>query len=351
MRYGMRIGRGAWVAGGGGVLMASTISALLYATMMLSAWVVATALGLIFSFVAYALQNTKSARRVQLAEPLRGSLDATALGALDSRTKVWAVYAVRDQFHYGIDPTKGEELLRLYSDREAQIARVAHFPDAARARSAAARLQQQGYSFAELLKLFPNNYTPGHGLDKRALPAPLSADLRAQAAELAHVVSARRAARRTRVPRTRPLEAQPIQPREPTIINPKERPMSKQKDTTQYTFDSQTMGKGRLVLALVKCYVRENPDAVFEDVRAAFPDELQADSPLQFTAGHRCVVARIDVLPSDARTRFFVDDGETIELKDGVIVVSREWNLFNIQNILRRARELGYEVAVASNSN
>jgi hypothetical protein len=57
--------------------------------------------------------------------PLKGSLDETALGALDGRTKVWAVYAVGDQFHHGIHPRKGDELLRLYPNRATEIARVA----------------------------------------------------------------------------------------------------------------------------------------------------------------------------------------------------------------------------------
>jgi hypothetical protein len=60
------------------------------------------------------LRRTKSAQRAQLAMPLKGSLDETALGALDGRTKVWAVYAVGDQFHHGIHPRNGDELLRLY---------------------------------------------------------------------------------------------------------------------------------------------------------------------------------------------------------------------------------------------
>jgi hypothetical protein len=119
--------------------------------------------------------------------------------------------------------------------------------------------------------------------------------------------------------------------------------MSEHKDRTQYTFDGQTMGKGRLVLALVKRFVRENPGRTFQDVQSAFPDQLQADSPIQFTK-QRCVIARLDELPSEASTRFFAADGETIELSDGVMVVSREWNLVNIQNILRRAQELGYQV-------
>lgn len=114
MRYGMRLGRRSWVTGGGGVLIAATLAGLLYVTMMVSAWVVATALGLLVGLVAYALQNTKSARRAQLAMPLKGSLDEAAPGVLDGRTKVWAVYAVGDQFHHGTHPRKGEELLRLY---------------------------------------------------------------------------------------------------------------------------------------------------------------------------------------------------------------------------------------------
>jgi hypothetical protein len=342
----MRLGRGSWVTGGGGVLIASTFAGLLYLTAMVSAWAVATALGLLFALLAYALRNTKSARRAQLAVPLRDSLDETVVGALDGRTKVWAVYAVGDQFHHGIYPKKGEELLCLYPDRVAQVARVALFADAARARSAAGRLQRQGYSFAELLSLFPNDFTPGHGLDRGAQPPPLPEAQRAPGVERADVVKAERAVSSKRdTPRTHPLEAAPAGPTEPTVVNPAEDQMRTRKDTTQYTFDGQTMGKGRLVLTLVKRYVHENPGVAFEDVRFAFPDGLQADSPIQFTK-QRCVVARLDDLSSAARKRFHVGDGETIELSDGVIVVSREWNRFNIQNILSRAQELGYAVAV-----
>lgn len=349
MRYGMRLGRRSWVTGGGGVLIAATFAGLLYLTMMVSAWVVATALGLLVGLGAYALQSTKSARRAQLAMPLRGSLDEAAPGVLDGRTKVWAVYAVGDQFHHGIHPRKGEELLRLYPDRAAQIARVALFADAARARSAAGQLQRQGYSFAELLSLFPNNFTPGRGLDQRVSPAPLPEIQDEPGVERADVVSAERAARdASDTPRTKPLEAVPTGPMEPTVANLAEDQVSTRMDTTQYTFEGQTMGKGRLVLALVKRYVRENPGVTFQDVRSAFPDELQAGSPIQFTK-QRCVVARLDDLSSVARKRFHVGDGETIELRDGVIVVSREWNRFNIQHILKRAQELGYAVAVAPN--
>lgn len=347
MRYGMRLGRGAWVTGGGGVLIASVFAGLVYAMIAISAWAVVTALGLVFSLTAYGLQRTKSARRAQLAMPLMGSLDETALGRLDGLPKVWAVYAVGNQFHHGIFPDRGVELLRLYPNRAAQIARVALFPDAARARSAATRLQRQGYSFAELVSLFPNNFTPGHGLDQQTPPAPLLEARHAQDVEHPDASNGRRTVSgRGDTPRTQPLAPPPGPPTEPAVVNAKAHQMNTHKDTTQYTFDGQTTGKGRLVLALVKRYVRDNPGVAFNDVRSAFPDELQADSPIQFTK-QGCVVARLDDLSSTARKRFHVSAADTVQLADAVIVVSREWNRFNVQNILRRAQELGYAVTVA----
>lgn len=305
MRFGMRMGSGSWVTGGGGVLATSAFLGLLHLAALLSAWVVFTSLGLLLGLLAYALRNTKSARRAQLAGLLKDKLDEAALGALDGRTKAWAVYAVGEQFHHGVHPKKGEELLRLYPDRAAHVARVALFADATRARSAAGQLQGLGYSCAELLSLFQKSLTPNQG----------------------------------------PLAAPPARSVAPTVVNSTEQQMSTQKDTTQYTFDGQTTGKARLVLALVKRHVREKPGLAFQDLRSAFPDELQAESPIQF-ARERGVVARLDDLSGVARKRFFVGDGETIDLSDGVVVVSREWNLFNIQSLLRRAKELGYAVAV-----
>ena len=118
------------------------------------------------------------------------------------------------------------------------------------------------------------------------------------------------------------------------------------RDRTQYAFDGRTMGKARLVLALVQRYAGEHPRVTFERLREAFPDNLQADSPLQFS-GMRCVVARLDRVPAGSTRRFYTADDERIVLCDAVAVVSREWNLHNIQNVLAHAERLGYEVAVA----
>jgi len=55
--------------------------------------------------------------------------------------------------------------------------------------------------------------------------------------------------------------------------------MSTDRDYTQYTFDGQTSGKGRLVLALVQRYLRDNPGATFSDLRAVFPEQPASRQP------------------------------------------------------------------------
>ncbi len=154
MRYGRRA---RW---GPGAFFAPTLGGLLCLALLAWMWAAFVALWFIVGVAAVVAQNTKSARREQLAKPLKRSLNETIVGALQGRTRIWALYVVGDEFHHGLHPRKGEDLARLYPDRAAQIARVALFPDAASARSAAATLQRQGYSCAELRSLFPNDYTP-----------------------------------------------------------------------------------------------------------------------------------------------------------------------------------------------
>jgi hypothetical protein len=114
-----------------------------------------------------------------------------------------------------------------------------------------------------------------------------------------------------------------------------------QRDYTKYRFQGQSLGKGRLVLALVRRYVADHPMGTFAELVKVFPPSLQAVSPLQFS-GVRTVVARIEDVPEQEASRFFLGQGETISLADGEVAVSREWNLVNIQNVLAQAQTLGY---------
>jgi hypothetical protein len=322
MRYGMRVGRRSWVTGGGGVLVASLLSDILRATLFGAIYVVRAACLLAVELGAVGLaahhayrtrRNAVAIRKAQLVAPLRGSVSVAAAASVPSATKLWAVYVVGNDFHHGVFPKRKAELMQLYPERAGEIAQVAFFPDPARARSAATQLQRMGFSYREFSALFPEIDTP---------PRQSAA-----------------------VEQRKPSTSLPDANAPTQTIETKEPIMSTGRDFTQYTFDGQKFGKGRLVLALVKRYVQDNPDAAFNDVRAAFPDHLQADSPTQFSEERR-VVARFKDLPHAAQRRYFVGDGETIALRDCVAVVSREWNLGNIQNVLKAAQQLGYKVEV-----
>lgn len=112
------------------------------------------------------------------------------------------------------------------------------------------------------------------------------------------------------------------------------------RDQSKYIFQGLTMGKAPLVRALVKRYVLENPSITFDKLRAVFPDSLQTENSTGQFARARCVVMRLADVPQEYSHRF----DEQVPLADGIVAISREWNIGNIQNVLAKARELGYEV-------
>jgi hypothetical protein len=166
MRFGMRLGRRSWVTGGGGggVLVASLLSDILRATLIGAIYAVRTAcllavqlgaLGFATHHAYRTRRNAVATRRDQLVPLLPGLVSTAAAQSASSGIKIWGVYVVGDDFHYGVHPTKGSELRQLYPDRTSEIARVALYPDVVRARSVASRLQRMGFSYRELLSLAP----------------------------------------------------------------------------------------------------------------------------------------------------------------------------------------------------
>lgn len=123
-------------------------------------------------------------------------------------------------------------------------------------------------------------------------------------------------------------------------------PEKRERDFTKYMFNGEKQGKGRLVLAVVKKYVAENPDISFNDLKMVFPDCLQGDSELQFSGTH-VVFSKIDKIETGEMKRFFTKEEELLQIKDCEIAVCREWNYQNIQNFIGSASKLGYEIKAA----
>ena len=309
MRVGYRIDRGLWVVGGGGVLLFAVVTGLLRGLTIAVLAAAASTIALIAVVGVRLLLASRSARRALALDALKGAVEDDSDETLQEVPTVWAVYAVGDEFHHGVHPKKGEALACLFPGQTGSIARVAAFPDSRRAAKAASLLRRRRFSFRELVDLFPHHYR-----------APRRSE---SSAAQTHVQPNTAAARSGE-----------------TMMHADGK---EGRDLTRYSFDGQSLGKGRLVLAIVRRYVMDHPRANLEAVRAVFPDSLQARSPIQFSRA-RSVVAKLDSLSPEFSRRYFVDEADRIALADGVVVVSREWNRFNIQNVLEVARQLGYVI-------
>ncbi|MBI5100791.1 MAG: hypothetical protein HZB33_02980 [Nitrospirae bacterium] len=113
-------------------------------------------------------------------------------------------------------------------------------------------------------------------------------------------------------------------------------------DRTKYKVDgSRPYGKGQLVLEIVRKYLEQHPNARFEEVLNAFPDKLQR-SGSQFDNDGQCVIKRLRDIVHERRYHMNADD--QLLIMGESVVISREWNTENIQNLISRARELGFEI-------
>lgn len=107
------------------------------------------------------------------------------------------------------------------------------------------------------------------------------------------------------------------------------------RDKTRFLFDNKVLAKNRLVLAVIKKYVKENnPD--FEKLQQVFDKSLQ---------GSLNVIEAVENASriKDATKRYFMKD--EIELKDGKkVVVCTQWGIFNIVKFEKIAESLGYMI-------
>ena len=114
------------------------------------------------------------------------------------------------------------------------------------------------------------------------------------------------------------------------------------KDTTQYKFMTNVYGKGKLVLAVVMQYIKDNPTCSFTDLQTAFPDSLQ---------GGKGVVRLESVVPPEdkgigGRKRYFVKASDILTLPSTGerVLVSIDWGIGNIDNFINQATSLGYTI-------
>lgn len=118
------------------------------------------------------------------------------------------------------------------------------------------------------------------------------------------------------------------------------RNISRNFDRTKYKFENKIYGKGRLVLAIIKKYVENNPEILFSELKCIFPSSLH---------GRREVFEPIfdaqKIYDISGRKRHFLNQDDVICLNENLkIVVTSQWGIGNIGNMLKKAKDLGFNI-------
>lgn len=107
------------------------------------------------------------------------------------------------------------------------------------------------------------------------------------------------------------------------------------KDYTKYFFNGQSLGKNRLVLAVIKNYIDKNPNTTFSQLKLRFPDSLQGQET--FTTENAAKLKK--------SRRNFIKSSELIPLVDETIAVSTQWGIFNIKVFIEHCRQMKIDIA------
>ena len=109
------------------------------------------------------------------------------------------------------------------------------------------------------------------------------------------------------------------------------------KDTTRYMFNGNVYLKNRLVLAVVKEYVKLNAPLTINELKNVFPRTLQGS--IGVVEDSKYASTRYDY-----GKRFFTREGEVLHLSDGEAFVCTQWGIGNIENFIRKAEQIGFKI-------
>lgn len=111
-------------------------------------------------------------------------------------------------------------------------------------------------------------------------------------------------------------------------------------DRSKYKFkNSPRLGKGRLVLNIIKDYVQQNPMISFSELKSKFPDKIQGSHGVFHTYS-----SALEIKERSGHKRHFLGEDEKIILADQEIAVSTQWGVRNIDNFIENASKYGYKV-------
>jgi hypothetical protein len=109
------------------------------------------------------------------------------------------------------------------------------------------------------------------------------------------------------------------------------------RDYTKYKFkgDTSILGKGGLAYTMIVKYLQLHPDISFDELKEIFPDSLVNRGSL------KTIAKESDIKDEDRYARYFK---EPIKCIDYEIIVSSQWDIRNIDNLLNKAKQLNFEI-------
>jgi len=112
------------------------------------------------------------------------------------------------------------------------------------------------------------------------------------------------------------------------------------RDKTKYIFQNKVLGKARLVFEIVKHYIKENQHLTYQELLDKFPKKLQG------SVGVINTVDFVNQKYSESKNkRHFNEKNETLMSADGIqFLVSTQWGISNINNILELANKEKYDI-------
>ena len=113
------------------------------------------------------------------------------------------------------------------------------------------------------------------------------------------------------------------------------------KNNSKYMYDGKLLGKGKLVLEVLKKHVERNPDLSYGQLEKDFPKSCQGSLGVFATlAEAESIVAETN------RARHFLKFGEPIKLLNGFIAVCNQWGIGNINEFITAAEKHGHVIEV-----
>lgn len=113
------------------------------------------------------------------------------------------------------------------------------------------------------------------------------------------------------------------------------------KDYSKFIFNQKEFNKGRLVNAVIKYYVENNPNMTFAELKNKFPDYIQGSFGIFDT-----IENADSIYQRTGHKRHYIKPEEEINLLDANIATSTEWNPYNMKEFLNQVNKLGIKVEI-----